>query len=434
MAATAVHAPSGLPRLITDATGTESLQAHTRRLGAMPEISAGRRHTTDLIEVVDRSGLRGRGGSGFPTATKMRAVANGRGRRVVVANGSEGEPASRKDAFLLTTRPHLVLDGASLAARAVGASDVIIAVDRSNDHARATVDHAIAERYAARVDPVRIRVVDVPSRYVAGEESALVHLINGGDAKPTFVPPRPFERGVQGRATLIQNVETLAHLALIARFGSEWFREVGTPAEPGSAMVTLGGAVVRPGVYEIAIGTSIRDVVAAAGGESGDVAAFLTGGYFGTWIPAPVAWDLSLGHLELRRAGAAFGCGVLYALPTGACGLAETARVARYLADESAGQCGPCVHGLSAIVGALDSVVEGRQVEHMTGLIRRWTSQIAGRGACHLPDGAIAFVASALDTFSPDLQRHHSRGSCSSAHRPGLLPLPTAKDRDWGWR
>ncbi len=334
----------------------------------------------------------------------------------------------------MANRPHLVLDGAALAAEAVDASDVVIALDRHDGRARATVARALEERRAARVDAVRMRAVDLPSRYVAGEESALVHWVNGGDAKPTFVPPRPFERGVRGRATLIQNVETLAHLALIARFGPDWFREVGTPTEPGTAIVTLGGAVARPGVCEIAIGTPLRDVIAAAGGPTEEVAAFLTGGYFGTWIRADVAWDLPLGHLELGRAGAAFGCGVVYALPTGVCGLAETARVARYLAEESAGQCGPCAYGLPAIADALDAIVAGRQVEHMTGLIRRWTVQIAGRGACHLPDGAIRFVRSALDTFAPEIERHRARGACSSARRRGGLPLPAADGREQGWR
>ena len=429
-----VDAPTGLPRLMAGAGETESLSAHSARLGAIPHVGTGRRRTTDLIGIIDRSGLRGRGGSGFPTATKMRAVAAGRGPRVVIVNGSEGEPASTKDELLLMNRPHLVLDGASLAAQAVHASDVIVAIDRSLVGVRTVVARAIEERRVTRTDPVRIRALDLPSRYVAGEESALVHWINGGDAKPTFVPPRPFERGVRGRATLVQNVETLAHLALVARFGPEWFRALGTTSEPGTALVTLGGALARPGVSEIAIGSTVRDAVAAAGGPSEEIAAFLTGGYFGTWLPAEAAWDLRLGHVELSRVGAAFGCGVLFALPAGVCGLAETARVARYLAGESAGQCGPCVHGLGAIADALDSIVAGHQVERMTGLIRRWTSQIAGRGACHMPDGAIRFVSTALDTFAPELERHHHRGACSSARRRAVLPLPDPHGREAGWR
>ena len=291
----------------------------------MPRFSTPRHGSSPLIDVVERSGLRGRGGSGFPTAVKMRAVASGRGDRTVVVNGSEGEPASSKDAFLLSRRPHLVLDGAVLAAEAVGASQVLVAVDRSLTKARQRVAHAIDERRAAHHDSINLRVVDPPSRYVAGEESALVHWVNGGDAKPEFVPPRPFEKGVRGRPTLIQNVETLGHLSMIARFGADWFRAIGTDTEPGSALLTVGGAVAIPGVCEIAIGTTLGDVVRAAGDRTEELSAFLVGGYFGTWIPVARAWDQPLGHLELQQAGAAFGCGAVYALPARGCGLSETA-------------------------------------------------------------------------------------------------------------
>ena len=432
----AVIAPAGLPRILAGPKqgGAESLADHIARVGAMPRYSSSCHGNPALIEIVERSGLRGRGGSGFPTAVKMRAVASGRGDRVVVGNGSEGEPASSKDAFLLAWRPHLVLDGAMLAAAAVGASQIVVAIDRSLTTARRRLADAIDERRAAHHDPVNLRIVDLPSRYIAGEESALVHWVNGGDAKPEFVPPRPFEKGVRGRPTLIQNVETLGHLSLIARFGWDWFRAIGTETEPGSALLTVGGAVASPGVCEIAIGTTVGDVMRVSGGATEELSAFLLGGYFGAWIPATRAWNQSLGHLELQQCGAAFGCGVLYAFPARSCGLSETARVACYLAQESAGQCGPCVHGLAAIADALDSIVAGQRVVEMAGSIRRWCGQIAGRGACHLPDGAIRFVASALDTFVDDLGRHHQRGTCPAAHRQPLLPLPDPATREGGWR
>jgi NADH:ubiquinone oxidoreductase subunit F (NADH-binding) len=131
-----------------------------------------------------------------------------------------------------------------------------------------------------------------------------------------------------------------------------------------------------------------------------------------------------------------FGCGIIHALPASACGLAETARVARYLAGETAGQCGPCVHGLglAAIADALDTITAGKRVEHNAGLVRRWSGQIAGRGACRLPDGATRFVTTAFDTFAPELARHASRGACPAARAPGGLPLPSADQRDRGWR
>jgi NADH:ubiquinone oxidoreductase subunit F (NADH-binding) len=428
------RAPTGLPRLLAGEQGQESLAQHLARLGPLRDGRTARAQPRDLIDAVEASGLRGRGGSGFPTAVKLRAVADGRGPRVVVANGMEGEPASAKDVYLLTSRPHLVLDGIVLAARAVGARTAILAVDRAHPAVVHAVERALAERRAAHADGADIRLLVAPSRYVAGEESALVHWINGGDAKPTFVPPRPFSRGVRGRPTLVQNAETLAHLALIARFGAEWFRSIGHDAEPGTVMCTVGGAVARSGVWEVATGTTIGDLVRTAGGTTGDVGAVLTGGYFGTWIAAARAWEMPLGHDTLARHGAAFGCGVVYALPTGVCGLAETARVARYLATETAGQCGPCVHGLGAIARALDAVACGRQVEHHAGLVRRWSGQVTGRGACHMPDGAVRLVGTALDVFAGELARHAERGACAAARRRGVLPIPDASLLEPGWR
>ena len=196
---------------------------------------------------------------------------------------------------------------------------------------------------------MEIRIVGGPHRYVSGEETAVVSWLNGGDAKPMFTPPRPFERGVAGRPTLVQNVETLSDLALIGRFGADWYRSTGTAEDPGTTLVTLSGGVSRPGVYEVPLGSPLGDVVAMAGIE-GDVAAVLVGGYFGSWVPAGRVGRTSLGARSLREAGGGLGAGVVFVLPNEhVCGLAESARVARWLADENAGQCGPCVNGLDAI-------------------------------------------------------------------------------------
>jgi NADH:ubiquinone oxidoreductase subunit F (NADH-binding) len=140
---------------------------------------------------------------------------------------------------------------------------------------------ALGARSEAGIDPVPIRLFDVPDRYVAGEETALVRWLNRGLAKPTFTPRRPFERGVGGRPTLVQNVETLAHLALLARFGDVWFREVGLVNDAGSTLVTVSGAIERPGVYELALGSPLSEAVRAAGGATEPARAFLVGGFFG---------------------------------------------------------------------------------------------------------------------------------------------------------
>jgi len=424
-------APSGLPRLLAGYRPDESmsLRDHLQLYRPPPRRGTSRRGGP-LIATVEAAGLRGRGGAGFPTATKMRAVVQSRGRPVVVVNGSEGEALSVKDQLLLTSLPHLVLDGAVLAAEAVGADEVVVAVDRAARGALAGVTRAIAERHAAQLDAEVFRLVDLPTRYVAGEETALVQFINGGLAKPTFTPPRPFERGVAGRPTLIQNVETLAHLALIARYGPDWYREMGTADEPGSTLLTVGGAVQHASVCEVAVGTPIRDAVHAAGGLSSEVSGFLVGGYFGSWLKAGVAWDLPLTNAALRAEGAALGTGVIYAFPAGRCGLIAAARVMRYLAGESAGQCGPCLYGLAAISDSMVSIANSDQPEWNARRLHQLFDEVRGRGACRYPDGVIRFAATALEVFDDEVVRHETHGRCL-AGEPPVLPIPAV---DGSWR
>jgi NADH:ubiquinone oxidoreductase subunit F (NADH-binding) len=375
----------------------------------------------ELIGAVEGSGLRGRGGAGFPTATKLAAVAGMGGRAVVVANAAEGEPTSTKDRFLLAAAPHLVLDGAVLAARTVGAGEVILCIHGGAAGAVQAVKAALAERRQADIDHVAVRVVEIPRRYVAGEESALVHFLNGGEPKPTLVPPRPFERGVDGRPTLVQNAETLAHLALIARHGPDWFRAIGTQEAPGSTLVTVAGDVRRAGVLEIAGGAPLDEVIRHAGGDPGSCAAVLLGGYFGTWIGAAEARTIRLDRASLRGAGHDLGAGVIVAIGPTRCGLAETAHAIRYLADQSAGQCGPCVHGLASIANELTGIAFGSRGADPRRLVR-WGTQVRGRGACHHPDGAVRLLDSALRVFEDDLIRHVNHGPCATARRPTMLP------------
>ena len=405
----------GLPRLLA---GLEpggdamTLAAHVGIHGPLPNIAP-----NQLIEEVERSGLRGRGGADFPTARKLRAVAARRRVGPMLVNGSETEPASAKDRLLLARLPHLVLDGAVLAAGAVGSSEVIVKVGESARDALQALDGAISMRSG---DRVRFQVVAGPEGYVAGEESAVVHYLNSSVAKPTFVPPRPFERGYRGRPTLIQNPETLAQLALVARFGSEWYRELGTVVDPGSALVTITGAVRAPGVYELAFGTPMSHLLEAAGGPAEPLQALLVGGYFGTWVDASRAVGLRLSREDLRSVGCSLGSGVLIALGESACGLHESARVISYLAEQSAGQCGPCVYGLRAIADAFGGLADGVGGARERDRVLRWCSEVRGRGACHHPDGAVRFVESALRVFGRDVQGH-SRGRCDAL--PAGLPL-----------
>lgn len=418
-----IAAPRGLPRLLAGIAAdgrAVGLDSHLERYGSPPRI--GRR----LIELAEASGLRGRGGGGFPTGRKLAAVASRRDRPVVVVNAVEGEPVSGKDRALVRHLPHLVLDGALLAAEAVGAREAIVALGGPSELELAGLSKAIDARARRRLDRrVRLRAVDAPAAFVAGEETALVRFLDGGSAKPTFTPPRPFQRGVGGAPTLVQNAETVAHLALVARFGPAWFREVGSSDEPGSALVTLSGAVAKGGVYEIELGTTVEQLLAQAGGPVEPLQAVLLGGYFGSWLDAATALPLSLLDAALASHGASLGARAIVALPEDACGIVETARVARYLADESAGQCGPCVHGLNAIAGALARLARGERDQRAE--LGRWVEQVRGRGACRHPDGAARLVASALDVFTDEVDRH-LRGRCSGANR-AVLAVPGRERR-----
>ena len=413
-----------LPRLLSGISqpGMVQLDRHLDVHGPLP--APARLDGATLVELAERSQLRGRGGARFPAATKMRAVRASRGHAIVVANGCESEPMSRKDALLLEELPHLVLDGAALAARAVGAEHVIVAYEGPNHDSRLSLEHALKQRRSAGTDSVHFELFAAAETFLTGQETSLVSQINGGLPRPSFIPPRPTQRGVHRRPTLVQNVETLAHLALIARHGADWYTGLGTETEPGSTLVTVLGAVNAPGVYEIECGTALEPLFAAAGGVRGAIAGLLIGGYFGSWLPAAVASELELSDASLARHNAALGCGVVVVLPSGACPVAETVRVAIYLATETANQCGPCVHGSAAIARTLHGIAEGNAAPSALADLGRWTSILPGRGACHLPDGLAHFVSTALRTFPAAFDDHARHGPCEACSAPALLHIP----------
>jgi NADH:ubiquinone oxidoreductase subunit F (NADH-binding) len=382
------------------AAGPLDRAAHESVYGPLAGATTGRA----LIDAVLRSGLRGRGGAGFPAGRKLEAVASARGRAIVVANACEGEPASAKDRLLLEHLPHLVLDGAVLSAAAVGAREALVCVAGPPPPA---LEAALRERR----DRVALKLRSVPHRYVAGEESALVHRLDGGPAAPTFAAA-VYERGVKGRPTLVQNAETLAQLALIARRGPAWFREVGTRDDPGTALLTVSGAVAAPGVTEIALGAPLADVLAAAR-PLARVRAVLVGGYFGAWVDAGQAARTPLAHHGLRERELSLGCGVVIVLGEDACGLCETAAMLDYLARESSGQCGPCTFGLRAVADRLLALCAGTAPAGSLRRLRDWALDIEGRGACRHPDGAVRLLRSALHVFAPEAAEHE-HGGCGA--------------------
>ncbi|MBR7837848.1 hypothetical protein KDL01_31525 [Actinospica durhamensis] len=410
------------------------LEAHLAWYGRAPLTGVGEGEHP-LIEAVARAGLIGRGGAGFPTATKLRAVARAkRPARVLVANGMESEPAASKDKALLRLAPHLVLDGIMLAAEAAGAGEAHLCVAPSRAGLDRELRDLIRQRRRHGLDPIEIQVHTPPHHYVSSESSALVNWLGGGEAKPTTTPPRTAERGVAGLPTLVDNVETLAHLALIARFGPGWYRSRGTAESPGTTLVTLAGAVADPGVYEAVFGWRLSDLLALAR-PAAHAQAVLVGGYFGTWLPLPYAAALEYSGPGLARTGASPGAGVLAVLPAGACGLAETARVLRYLAGQSARQCGPCRFGFPATAEDFAQLAFGRCDRDAWERLEHHIELLAGRGACKHPDGGAHLAASALRAFAPEVRRHLESGPCRAAlNAPALLPIPRETIGDGDWR
>jgi NADH:ubiquinone oxidoreductase subunit F (NADH-binding) len=391
------------PRLLAPGATPADLATHHQRYGPLapgdPE---------SVLRTVAESGLTGRGGAGFPTYRKLVSVAEA-GRRtgrapVVVANGAEGEPASRKDKALLRLSPHLVLDGLQLAAHMVGAGEAYLAVEGGASRLESAVDRRTA-------DPLPVKVVRLPKSFLSGQASALAQYVSGGAALPTHQRPPVRERGVHRAPTLVQNVETLAHLALVARYGADWYRAAGTPTQPGSVLCTVHVPGREPRVVEAPYGLPIGRLLPLEGAQ-----AVLVGGYHGTWIPAPEASQLTLDSSYL-------GAGVLAALPVDRCGVAETAGVLRYLALQSAGQCGPCLNGLPRIATAFRTLaIPGPQGTVRTDLAR-WSGLVEGRGACHHPDGTVRLVRSALTTFATEIDAH-AHGHCTATDPTPLLPVP----------
>lgn len=418
----------GFPRLLSTLTSPDSvvdLAAHEAHWGALPLRSA----PATLLNELEASGLRGHGGAWFPVGKKWRAVGGGRARRpVVVANGAESEPASRKDAFLLTQTPHLVLDGASLAAATLHANRVVIYVPR---RLLPSVEVAVQARRRAGIDPVEMEIIVAPDAYLSGQESAVVHALNDGPALPTFIGKQSIrDRGVRGRPTLVQNVETLAHVAMISRYGGQWFRSVGTEDSPGTMLLTITGRWAEPLVFEAPLGVAFRELLHLTPPDTTRYWGALLGGYGGGWVSIPDLLDCRLSEESMRRLNSSLGAGVVVLLPRTHCPLAESARVVRYMQQQAAGQCGPCIFGLADLAAHLENLAfnpanfRGR-LPPLVDLC----NLVDGRGACRHPDGVTRFIRSMLVAFSDEVDQHVRHGPCRVASAPSFMPYPAHRAR-----
>jgi NADH:ubiquinone oxidoreductase subunit F (NADH-binding) len=400
-------APGCPPRLLGEQPQTrEDLAAYRARGGYRP-LAGGE----ELLSEVESSGLVGRGGAAFPLAVKLRTVRdNGRraGGTVVVANGEEGEPASIKDRWLLRHRPHLVLDGLRLAAAIVAAEGAYVYV--SDPESAHSVETALAE-LDSELHGIRVELLTVHPGYVAGEETAAVQAINGGPAKPTDKPPRPFEAGVADRPTLVSNVETLANLPFLQSNGSAAFRSQGTPVSPGTFLATITGAGRPPVLYELPHGLPFAEMLALHGVSPDRVQGALMGGYFAGLLDRRVL-ETTLDHETMRKFGSGLGCGAISVI-TDDCPVAVAAAVLAYFDRENAGQCGSCFNGTAAMAAAAGALRDGAATTEDVERLRRWSVVLRGRGACATLDAATNIAASLLAQF-PDEVARHLDGACQS--------------------
>lgn len=400
--------PGVEPRILTT-NEREQLADYTARGGYRSP-----READALLAEIENSGLRGRGGAGYPLGVKLRAVQRNarRGGAVVVANGEEGEPMSVKDRWLLRMRPHLVIDGLRLAARAVGATKGVVYV--SDDDAGRSVEEALGELGARHLDGLEISVVTVDAGYVAGEETAAVRAINGGPAKPSDKPPRPFEQGVDRLPTLVSNVETLANVPFINERGATAYRRVGTPASTGTFLATVTGGAQSPALYEIAHGVVLSDLLAFHGTDVSGVRGVLMGGYFAGFL-GEKALTATLDHDGMASRGSGLGCGAIGVI-TEECPLAVAACVVHYFDQQNAGQCGSCFNGTAAMAAGLLALRDGYATTDDVQRLRRWSTVLRGRGACGTLDAACNVTASVLDVF-PALVDAHVTNDCRTCRR-----------------
>ncbi|MDN4521903.1 hypothetical protein JN086_20255 [Mycolicibacterium austroafricanum] len=405
--------PGLAPRLLRDGTDTESAAQYRDAGGYLPlsDVDA-------LHDEIARAGVLGRGGAAFPLAVKLSTVrrAHQSGRdTVLVANGEEGEPASVKDRWLLRHRPHLVLDGLRLAARIIGARHTHVYV--SDDRAAAAVLAALDEITPDALDGVTVSVHTVAPGYVAGEETAAVRAINGGPAKPTDKPPRPFEEGVGGLPTVVSNVETLANLPYVHRHDAAAYRELGTDGSPGTFLATLTGGGRPPGLYEIPFGTAAAELIALHEVPAERVRGALMGGYFAGLVDRRILGGV-LDHESLRGLGSGLGCGAVSVI-TDECPVAVGASVLAYYDRENAGQCGSCFNGTAAMSAAATALRDGIADGEDLARLRRWSEVLRGRGACATLDAACNIAASMLAMFPEEVARHLD-GTCVGCDAGGF--------------
>jgi NADH:ubiquinone oxidoreductase subunit F (NADH-binding) len=432
---------------VLDPEPVQSLEAYVAAGGGRGLERARAGTPQETIDVVLAAGLRGRGGAGFPTGRKWQTVAAYESsvyESTVVANGAEGEPGSFKDRVLLRTNPYRVLEGALIAAHAVDAGRVIVAVKKGFARELARVADAIEEvRVAGWIDDMEVVVFGGPVEYLYGEETGLLEAIDGREPFPRVAPPwrhgvdeigegaesaadlelaEPWGEGI-APPTLANNVETLAHAAMILARGADWFREYGTPESPGTIVCTISGATQRAGVAEIPLGTTLRRAIDDIGGgvDAGRSVQAVVSGVANPFLP-PSALDTPLTYEAMREAGSGLGAAGFVVFDDADDMVAVTHGMSRFLAIESCGQCTPCKRDGLALTARLDRIRRSDAHANVVDEVADLATTVADSARCNLATQHQLIVNSLLELF-PDAVRGHIDRHLEPADQYLIAPI-----------
>jgi len=410
--------PHGIPE------GRETLSSYQARGGYEALTRALKGSSEEVIKIVSDAGLRGRGGAGFPTGKKWQFTREAPEQpHYLVMNGGEDEPGSKKDRVLLENLPHLVLEGAILAAYAVGAGKIYLYINARYDAATKSLQDAIAEATSAGYlgknilgsgFDVEVELTAAPHNYVAGEDTAVIEVIEGKKAWPRQKPPFPVTVGLFGKPTLVNNVETLANVAPIVLHGADWYRKFGTAESSGTMIFSLGDDVNRPGVYELPFGTSLKFLIEDCGGGIKDgkkIKAILPAAPSAAFLP-PEKIDTPLDHNSMRDAGSALGCGVVRLIPEGTCMVEEVLKISEFFTAESCGQCPACRMETSTLTVMLKKVQAGQGGQAILEQFGKIIAFNRGKGFCSLIGMPGPPIESAIKLFPADFEAHLTTGKC----------------------
>jgi NADH-quinone oxidoreductase subunit F len=385
-----------------------------------------------VIDEVKRSGLRGRGGAGFPTGTKWETVRSDPcPTKFVVCNAAEGEPGTFKDRWLVRHNPYQVVEGLAIAAVVIGAERAFIAIKRAFGREIRLLRRAIAEMEGSgMLGPVPIEIVPGPDEYLFGEEKALLEVIEGNEPLPRILPPHQvgvFARQGSANPTLVNNVETLANVPHIIAKGLEWFRSFGTETSPGTMVFTLCGDVLRPGVYELPLGLPLRTLLCDIGGgapQGRALKAVFSGA--SNAVLSPERFDTPMDFDSMRAVGSGLGSAGFVAYDGSACVVRATLAFSSFLYIESCAQCPACKQVSEEITGHLERIErgDGTEADIETALAR--CLSVTGGQRCALPIGESLLVQSAIRAFEAEFEEHLGR----PCPRPRDLPLSKLLDFD----